>query len=290
MLLVGLLAALALNLALGCGRGEDGGPGVYAAKGIVEDVDREGSQVLIDHEEIDGLMPAMTMNFAVPDSGVLKRMSPGQVIAFELRFTGRSYEVEDFEIVGEAPAEAGWRKLGEGLVRSSPAPPFELVDQEGRTLSLASLGDLVLLVDFIYTACPGPCPVQTSNQVAVQKRIPAALREHIRFVSITLDPANDGPEELKAYAEARGADLSGWSFLSGPEQLVADLVLSWGVGSVRTADGAIDHTLITFLVENGRVMQRYTARGGGDEALLADVISLAEARAARIAQGAAPTS
>lgn len=287
-LLVGTVLITALLLS-GCGRDEDGGPGVYPARGIVEDVDADGKQVLIDHEEIEGLMPAMTMNFAVPEADVLSRLSPGQVIEFDLRFTGRSYEVASFEVVGEAPAEAGWRRLGEGLVRSSPAPAFDLIDQEGRPVSLESLGDLILLVDFIFTECPGPCPVQTSNQVALQKRIPEALRDQIRFVSITLDPANDGPAELKAYAEARGADLAGWSFLTGPVDTVAGIVRSWGVGSVRNADGGIDHTLITFLVEQGRVMQRYTARGTGDDALLADLTSLAEGRARRkSAEGSAP--
>ena len=128
-LLVGTVLITALLLS-GCGRDEDGGPGVYPARGIVEDVDADGKQVLIDHEEIEGLMPAMTMNFAVPEADVLSRLSPGQVIEFDLRFTGRSYEVASFEIVGEAPAEAGWRRLGEGLVRSSPAPAFDLIDQE----------------------------------------------------------------------------------------------------------------------------------------------------------------
>ena len=49
---------------------EAGGPGVYEARGIVEDVDVTGAQVLIDHEDVPGLMPAMTMNFAVPDEEV----------------------------------------------------------------------------------------------------------------------------------------------------------------------------------------------------------------------------
>ncbi len=278
---LGAVATLAILLFAGCGRDEEGGPGIYAARGIVEDVDAEGNQVLIDHEDVEGLMPAMTMNFAVPDTDVLSRMSSGQVIEFDLRFTGRSYEVADFKIVGEAPEEEGWRRLRDGLVRSSPAPPFDLIDQGGRPVSLESLGDLVLLVDFIYTQCPGPCPVQTSNQVALQKRIPEALRDQIRFVSITLDPANDGPAELKAYAESRGADLEGWAFLSGPTDYVAGIVRSWGVGSVRKDDGSIDHTLVTFLVEQGRVMQRYTARASGDEELLADLVSLAQSRAKR---------
>ena len=60
----------------GCGR-EHGGPGVYAAHGVVEDVDLETAQVLIDHEAVDGLMEAMTMSFVVPDAEVLAAI-PGE--------------------------------------------------------------------------------------------------------------------------------------------------------------------------------------------------------------------
>ena len=237
-----LVLAFATAGMLACRR-EEGGPGRYAAHGIVEDVNEEGGQVLIDHEDVEGLMPAMTMNFAVPDRALLAKLAPGQVVDFEIHFTGRSYDVVDFEDVGTATAEEGWQRLGDGLVRTSPAPPFDLIDQAGRPVSLKSLADRVLLVDFIYTSCPGPCPIQTSLQVALQRRIPEALRRHVQFISISLDPEVDRPEVLERYAAARGVDFSNWSFLTGPPQEVAEVVRSWGVGSVRKPDGSIDHKI-----------------------------------------------
>jgi protein SCO1/2 len=262
----------------GCER-EHGASGHYPTRGIVEDVDVANAQVLIDHERVEGLMSAMTMNFAVPDPQVLAKLAPGQVVEFEIHFTGRSYDVTAVEVVGEAPAEDGWMKLGDGLVRTSVAPPFDLIDQAGRAVSLASLGDRVLLVDFIYTSCAGPCPVQTANQVALQARIPGSLRGEVYFVSISLDPEVDRPAALMRYAQERGADLTSWSFLTGATEEVADVVRRWGVGSLRREDGGIDHTLVTFLVHGGRVMERYSTRDGRDEAILADVVAMAEARA-----------
>jgi protein SCO1/2 len=259
---------------VGCD-GEDGGPGLYPAKGIVEDVDVPGAQVLIDHEDIQGLMPAMTMNFAVPDAALLDRLAAGQVIEFGLRFTGRSYEVESFTVVGEAPFEAGWRRLGDALVRSRPAPAFSLIDQAGRPVTLDSFADKILVVDFIYTECPGPCPIQTANQVALQRRIPEALRSSVHFLSFSLDPEVDRPEVLVEYAMARGADLDTWSFLTGERAAVAKVVLGWGIGSMRQEDGTIDHTLITFLVKDGRVLERYTMAQAKEDTLLRDLEALA---------------
>ena len=258
---------------------EEGGQGRYKARGVVEDVDVEGRQVLIDHGDVEGLMPAMTMNFAVPDTALLEILAPGQVIEFEIHYSGRRYDVVAARVVGEAPAEEGWFRLRDGLVRTSLAPPFELTDQAGRTVSLQSLGDRVLLVDFIYTRCPGPCPVQTSNQVALQKRIPASRRDGVHFVSISLDPVFDRPAVLERYALERGADLSNWSFLTGPTEVVSEVVRSWGVGSLRNEDGSIDHTLLTFLVQGGRVIERYTPLDAGSEKILAGVLDLVARRA-----------
>lgn len=268
---IGLVGASIL--APGCER-ERAGVGRHAAHGVVEDVDRENAQVLIEHGDIPGLMPAMTMNFAVPDAALLARLERGQVIDFEVDFTGRSYDVVAAKVVGEGAYAEGWRRIGDGLVRSSPAPDFSLIDQSGRPVVFAELGPRVLLVDFIYTRCPGPCPIQTARQVALQRRIPEALRSRVHFLSFSLDPEHDRPAELERYAKAHGADLSNWSFLTGPTETLAALTKAYGVGSLRKEDGTIDHTLITFLVHDGRLLDRYLPRPGEEDRLLADIEAL----------------
>ena len=249
---------------------------MYATRGTVEDVDVEGAQVLIEHEDVPGLMPAMTMNFAVSDEDVLNALAAGQVIEFEMRFTGRSYEVESFEVVGEAPFEEGWRRLGDALVRTNPVPAFDLIDQSGRRVTNEDFADRVTLVDFVYTECPGPCPIQTASLVALQRAIPAEVRDRIHFLSFSLDPEVDRPAVLEQYATERGADLERWSFLTGETSVLSALVRQWGVGSLRKPDGSIDHTLILFAVKGGRVMERYTLSEARSGALLEDLVTLAK--------------
>jgi protein SCO1/2 len=221
-------------------------------------------------------MPAMTMNFAVPDEDVLNALAAGQVIEFEMRFTGRSYEVESFEVVGEAPFEEGWRRLGDALVRTNPVPAFDLIDQAGRRVTNEDFADRVTLVDFVYTECPGPCPIQTTSLVALQRAIPAEVRDRIHFLSFSLDPEVDRPAVLERYATERGVDLDRWSFLTGETPVLSALVRKWGVGSLRKPDGSIDHTLILFAVKGGRVMERYTLAEARSGALLEDLVTLAK--------------
>jgi protein SCO1/2 len=150
------------------------------------------------------------------------------------------------------------------------------VDQEGRALSLADLRGRTLLVDFVYTECPGPCPILTSTHVTLQKALPPALRERVWFVSISLDPARDTPQALRRYAEARGADLSRWSFLTGDAEKLAEVVRAYGVGSLRRADGEIDHVVVTFLVDaEGRIAERYVGLEHEPEQILRDLERIA---------------
>ena len=103
----------------------------------------------------------------------------------------------------------------------------------------------------------------------------------MHFVSITLDPEFDTPAVLGDYARARGADLANWSFLTGPPDEVADVVKRFGVGTLRSADGQIDHVVATFLVDpQGRIEQRWLGLENGAEERRAEIAELAGAPAA----------
>jgi len=230
----------------------------YRARGVVEAVQADYGQVVIAHEDIPGLMPAMTMNFEVPDRELLARLSPGQQIEFTLHFTGKSYRVVDVQVLAEGEPGEGWARFGDELVRADEAPPFSLIDQQGRPVSLEDLAGRTVLLDFVYTTCPGPCPILTSSHVSVQRALGEEARDRVWLVSISLDPSTDTPEALFEYARQRGADLSNWSFLTGPVEAVQEVVQAYGVGSTLAEDGSIDHLVVSFLIDGqGRILRRY---------------------------------
>ena len=213
----------------------------YPGRGVVHEVSLEERQALIDHEEISGLMPAMTMNFAIYDPEILARLSAGDVIEFEITSQRGSFFITDATVVGRVEPEDGWSRMGDGLVKSDPAPAFEGIDSTGATVSLAGLSGRAVLLDFIFTRCPGPCPALTSSHVSVQRALSPALRERVHFVSISIDPERDTPADMAAYGTARGADLSGWSFLTAEPEAVSSVLSAYGVGSTRSADGELVH-------------------------------------------------
>ncbi len=257
-----LLALALVAFGAACG----GGAKVYDGRGIVRDVQKDYAQLVIEHEDIEGLMPAMTMNFGVGDPALLERLEPGDLIEFRLEVTPKSYRVLEARVVGEEEgAKAGGFGPGSKLGERDPAPAFRLIDQQGRPVALADLAGKVVLLDFVYTRCPGPCPILTGRQADVQRTLPEALRPKTWFVSISLDPEHDTPERLREYARARGADLASWSFLTGSAAEVDTVLASYGVGRTRTAGGDLEHLVITFVIDGeGRIARRFV--GTEDEA------------------------
>jgi protein SCO1/2 len=248
--------ALALGLLVSaCG---EAGSRVYSGRGVVREVQKQYAQVVIEHEDIVGLMPAMTMNFDVADPALLEQLEPGQSIDFELEFTGKSYRIVRARARAAGSAKPGETSLSGIAALLEPAPEFRLTDQHGATLTLSELRGKAVLLDFIYTQCPGPCPILTGSHVELYRLLAPEQLENVRFVSISLDPATDTPQKLQSYARARGADLSGWAFLTGPVEAVDAVIRSYGVGSVRKEDGTLDHLVVTFLIDpEGRIARRY---------------------------------
>lgn len=103
-------------------------------------------------------------------------------------------------------------------------PAFTLTAGDGRTVSADALRGQVWIADFIFTRCPGQCPVLTANMAKLQTALPADAAGVVRLVSFSVDPAHDTPEALRAYAERFGADGARWTFLTGDREALYTLI------------------------------------------------------------------
>lgn len=136
-----------------------------------------------------------------------------------------------------------------------PAPEFVLTSQDGATVALRDFLGRVVAVTFIYTSCPDVCPLLTHKMVQVQDLLGPDFGHRIVFLSITVDPANDTPAALRAYAESHGANLAGWSFLTGAPETIREVAQNYGVAASLSADGQVEHTLLTTLVDKHGAMR-----------------------------------
>jgi protein SCO1/2 len=135
------------------------------------------------------------------------------------------------------------------------APDFALTSQDGVEVTLEDLRGKVIAVAFIYTWCLDVCPMLTDKMARVQDALGPDFGTRVDFVSITIDPERDTPDVLKDYAAAFDANLEGWSFLTGEPAAVLEVAHRYGVAVLPGADGQIDHTLLTTLIDRNGIMR-----------------------------------
>jgi protein SCO1 len=110
----------------------------------------------------------------------------------------------------------------------------------------------------------------------VQDELGSEFGGKIAFASITVDPARDTPEALKFYAQSYGADLAGWSFLTGPATTIEEVTRHYGVFSSPAANGDIDHSFLTSLVDREGVLRvQYLGVRFDPDEFRRDLLSLA---------------
>ncbi|MER8529673.1 SCO family protein [Mesorhizobium sp. M1272] len=173
------------------------------------------------------------------------------------------------------PAHAHDAPYDERLPTIGQAPDFTLVSQDGVRVSLHDFRGKVVAVSFIYTYCTDVCPMLTAHMASVQEKLGSAFGPKIAFVSITVDPERDTPDVLKEYAQNFGADLKGWSFLTGDPAIVHEVGRKYGVIAKKTADGDVDHTLLTSLIDpKGMLRVQYLGVRFDLEEFRGDLLSL----------------
>jgi protein SCO1/2 len=96
---------------------------------------------------------------------------------------------------------------------------FSLTDQAGGAVSAETLRGQVWAAAFFFTRCPTVCPRITRRMRDLQQ---AAAKGGVKLglVSFSVDPDNDTPEVLAAYAKQYGADLATWRFLTGDLEVI----------------------------------------------------------------------
>lgn len=152
------------------------------------------------------------------------------------------------------------------LLAAAPARPAEAADeveakarawftdtvlltQEGKPVRFFTdvLREKVVVVDFIFTRCAGACPLLTEKMNAVRRELGDLFGPQVRFVSISIDPEFDTPEELAHFAKRHRAEHPEWIFLTGKRADVKAVVSRLG----QWTESPAEHSTL-FIAGNAR--------------------------------------
>ncbi len=154
-------------------------------------------------------------------------------------------------------------------------PPFELTNQNGAAFGSQQLQGKIWIADFIYTTCPGPCPMISSRMSETQKPLHDT---DVKLVSFSVDPVHDTPAILRSYAEKLKAQPGRWEFLTGDKGTIYRLSrdgFKLAVGAGDTPGKPVHSTRVILVDRIGRIRGYYDAtEADAVTRLLADVAHL----------------
>ena len=118
-------------------------------------------------------------------------------------------------------------------------PDLQLLDQDGKTVHF--YGDLVkgkvVAIEFVFTTCTTICPPLGATFARIQKVLGPRMGSGLQLISISVDPAVDTPQRLKAWSD-KFHRKAGWTLVTGPKPDVDRLLAALG----SEVAGKADHT------------------------------------------------
>ncbi len=151
-------------------------------------------------------------------------------------------------------------------------PAIGLIDQHSHPVTLSSLKGKLVLVNFIYTSCRGPCLTETLKLAKLADQLGGKLGRKVVLASITVDPEHDGPAQLLQYAQKQDVDRTGWLFLTGSPDAIDRTLKNFKLVRQREEDGSVDHVIGVFLLgQDGRELREYNGEILKADAVLTDI-------------------
>ena len=215
----------------------------YKLEGKVVSVDKANKKAEIDHKAIEGYMDAMTMSFPIHADWVWDELKPGAEIKAELvvdESAKEPYWLENIGIIAAPNPDQPPLPVNEKFAQiGKDAPDFTLTNQDGKKISLADFKGKPLAITFIYAQCPLPeyCIKMSKNfsDLANQINADENLKDKIRLLSISFDPARDTPEKLKQYGigylgkDSKATDFKVWQIAVGADAEVKKIADAFGL-------------------------------------------------------------
>lgn len=135
---------------------------------------------------------------------------------------------------------------------------ISMTDQDGRAVPTDALTGDLLVLNFMFSSCAGPCPRITQLLVKVRELLPEESRARVRFLSLTVDPENDTPEVLKGFAQKFAADVPTWRFVRISPRDLETLASRLIVFDPTGPKAPSAHSTKLYLFDKrGRALQRY---------------------------------
>ncbi|MEJ7616099.1 MAG: SCO family protein [Pyrinomonadaceae bacterium] len=271
------IAFVLLLAAAACGQeASDAAQKRYNLVGKVVSIDKRGKMVTVAHQEIPGLMAAMTMPFMLKTEWALDVLNPGDQISAALIVEGsRTWLEEPVVTRQENTASAPPAAAAAAATTSSPLttirsagdqlPSFKLVNQDGVAIDTQRYAGRALLLTFIYTRCPLPdyCILMNDNFAEINQRLSErpGLEAKTQLLSISIDPEHDTPQVMREHGlkllKNNSKKFERWEFATGTAREVRAVAEYFGLHYEGQNDQIIHSLRTAIIAPDGKIFKIY---------------------------------
>ena len=99
--------------------------------------------------------------------------------------------------------------------------PFQLINQNGDSITQDDYKGKIYVADFFFTTCPGICPIMTTNMAILQEEFKDD--DEALFLSHSVTPIKDSVPVLKKYAIENGVLDYKWNLVTGDKEHIYNL-------------------------------------------------------------------
>jgi protein SCO1/2 len=126
-------------------------------------------------------------------------------------------------------AGAAPKKAAAEAVEGLRIPDVQVIDQDGhaRRFHTDLVKGRVVAVNFVFTTCTTICPPMGAGFARLQKLLGDRAGREVHLISVSVDPATDTPERLKAWGRKFGAG-PGWTLVTGERDEITHLLKALG--------------------------------------------------------------
>jgi protein SCO1 len=169
------------------------------------------------------------------------------------------YWLENISVASAPDPNAPAPEVKEPDQIGKEVPAFNLTNQDGKKITFEDYRGKALGVTFIYRECPLPeyCIKMSQNfsKLALELNSDPELRDKVRLLTISFDPARDSPEKLREYGigylgNPSEPDFTVWQLAVGTEGEVRKVADFFGLQyEVDEKDKAqFNHSLVTAVI------------------------------------------
>ena len=149
--------------------------------------------------------------------------------------------------------------------------------EENKEITLKELKGKVLVMVMIYTSCKAACPRLVADMKNISLQIPENKKNDVQYILISIDPTNDTPERLKAFAIEKEMDGDEWTFLQGNKESVQEFanVLSVKYREISPMDFSHSN-IISVFNHQGELIHQQEGLGVNNQETVKTIIETAK--------------